>query len=192
MADFGTFLTWAEPATPATIKRPLSAVNTALPLIQRSRLPSGVDRPLTESQFYGTIKFGVHRSPAKPFNYFPPKKRPLDTSPSDENAPPVRSGGSSPSPADAIGRPAKRSKPNPPIPIITPSTKRKSPWTDAQKIEAILETIQAQNWTLACFLYNIFRTKNAKGDEIHRSQTHSQMVSIFLAGRAKKTVGNII
>jgi hypothetical protein len=70
--------------------------------------------------------------------------------------------------------------------------KRKSPRTDAQKIEAILETIQAQNWTLACFLYNIFRTKNAMDNEIHRSQTHSQMVSIFLAGRARKTVGNII
>ncbi|KAJ6455537.1 hypothetical protein DFH09DRAFT_1255746 [Mycena vulgaris] len=53
-------------------------------------------------------------------------------------------------------------------------------------------TIQDQGWTLGCFLYNIFRTRDIKGNEIHRSSTHSQMVSIFLAGRAKKTVANII
>ncbi|KAJ7883570.1 hypothetical protein B0H13DRAFT_2235396 [Mycena leptocephala] len=41
-------------------------------------------------------------------------------------------------------------------------------------------------------LYNIFRAKDTQGKEIHRSKTHSQMVSIFLAGRAKKTIGNII
>ncbi|KAJ6559823.1 hypothetical protein B0H19DRAFT_1210268 [Mycena capillaripes] len=58
---------------------------------------------------------------------------------------------------------------------------------NAQKIDIILETIREQNWTLAGFLYNIFRSKDAKGCDIHRSQTHSQMVSIFLAGRAKET-----
>ncbi|KAJ6558349.1 hypothetical protein B0H19DRAFT_906888, partial [Mycena capillaripes] len=48
------------------------------------------------------------------------------------------------------------------------------------------------NWTLAGFLYNIFQSKDAKGCDIHRSQTHSQMVSICLAGRAKETVADII
>ncbi|KAJ6503468.1 hypothetical protein C8R47DRAFT_968976 [Mycena vitilis] len=70
--------------------------------------------------------------------------------------------------------------------------KRKSSRTDSQKISLVLDTIHAQNWTLADFLYNIFRTKDAKGKEIHRDQTHSQMVSIFLAGRARKTPANII
>ncbi|KAJ6521644.1 hypothetical protein DFH09DRAFT_1331060 [Mycena vulgaris] len=49
-----------------------------------------------------------------------------------------------------------------------------------------------QGWTLGFFLYNIFRTRDIKGNEIHRSSTHSQMVSIFLTGRAKKSVAKII
>ncbi|KAJ6565799.1 hypothetical protein DFH09DRAFT_919276, partial [Mycena vulgaris] len=89
--------------------------------------------------------------------------------------------------------PNKRSRLN--SPFAHPATafgKRKFPRTDAQKIELILETIQDQGWTLGCFLYNIIRTRNIKGNEIHRSPTHSQMFSISLAGRAKKTVANII
>ncbi|KAJ6569999.1 hypothetical protein B0H10DRAFT_1648020, partial [Mycena sp. CBHHK59/15] len=70
--------------------------------------------------------------------------------------------------------------------------KRKPARTDAQKIESILDAIQEQRWSLGCFLYNIFRIKDAKGNPIHRSPAHSQMVSIFLAGRGKKTVANII
>ncbi|KAJ6614033.1 hypothetical protein B0H10DRAFT_2268702, partial [Mycena sp. CBHHK59/15] len=69
---------------------------------------------------------------------------------------------------------------------------RKPSRSNAQKIEIILQTIQAENWTLASFLYNVFCMKNSKGAEIHRSQTHSQMVSIFLAGRAQETVADII
>ncbi|KAJ6573695.1 hypothetical protein B0H10DRAFT_1837966, partial [Mycena sp. CBHHK59/15] len=72
------------------------------------------------------------------------------------------------------------------------SKKRKPARTDAQKIESMLDVIQEQRWSLGCFLYNIFRIKDAKGNPIHRSPAHSQMVSIFLAGRGKKTVANII
>ncbi|KAJ7903995.1 hypothetical protein B0H13DRAFT_1532740, partial [Mycena leptocephala] len=64
--------------------------------------------------------------------------------------------------------------------------------TDTQKIETVLDAIQEQGGTLATFLYNIFRRKDNKGKEIPRSPTHSQMVSIFLAGRANETVGDII
>ncbi|KAJ7430967.1 hypothetical protein B0H11DRAFT_1763123 [Mycena galericulata] len=56
----------------------------------------------------------------------------------------------------------------------------------------ILTTIQEQDWSLGCFLYNMFRTKDTKGKEIHRSTAHAQMVSIFLAGRGKRTVADII
>ncbi|KAJ7145971.1 hypothetical protein C8R44DRAFT_577878, partial [Mycena epipterygia] len=74
----------------------------------------------------------------------------------------------------------------------TASSKRQSPRTVTQKIDIILETIQDQNWTLTSFLLNLFRWKDHKGKETHRSLTHSQMVSIFLAGRTRETVGNII
>ncbi|KAJ7930248.1 hypothetical protein B0H13DRAFT_1573285, partial [Mycena leptocephala] len=61
-----------------------------------------------------------------------------------------------------------------------------------QEIDAILDVIKAQNWTFACFLYNVFRTKDTKGKPVNRSLTHGQMVSAFLAGRGKRTVANII
>ncbi|KAJ7752307.1 hypothetical protein B0H16DRAFT_1265379, partial [Mycena metata] len=64
--------------------------------------------------------------------------------------------------------------------------------TNAQKIELILGTIQTENWTLGYFLYQIFRAKDNEGGEIHRSSTHSQMVSIILAGRSNKSVADII
>ncbi|KAJ7886240.1 hypothetical protein B0H14DRAFT_2163910, partial [Mycena olivaceomarginata] len=84
-------------------------------------------------------------------------------------------------------------KPNPlPIHPVPPSSKRRSLQTDVQKLETILETIQAQGWTLGCFMHNTFRTKDTKGNEIHRSPTHSQMVSIFLAGRSTTTVADIL
>ncbi|KAJ7937700.1 hypothetical protein B0H13DRAFT_2412744 [Mycena leptocephala] len=52
--------------------------------------------------------------------------------------------------------------------------------------------IKAQNWPFACFLYNVFRTKDINGKLVNRSQTHGQMVSAFLAGRGKRTVANIV
>ncbi|KAK7059574.1 hypothetical protein R3P38DRAFT_2495738, partial [Favolaschia claudopus] len=64
--------------------------------------------------------------------------------------------------------------------------------TNAQKLELVLESIQDQGWTLGCFLYKLFRAKDDEGNEVHRSQTHSQMVSIFLAGRANETVADIV
>ncbi|KAJ7842924.1 hypothetical protein B0H13DRAFT_2364986 [Mycena leptocephala] len=59
-------------------------------------------------------------------------------------------------------------------------------------IDAILDVIKAQNWPFACFLYNVFRTKDINGKLVNRSQTHGQMVSAFLAGRGKRTVANIV
>ncbi|KAJ7711541.1 hypothetical protein B0H14DRAFT_2645722, partial [Mycena olivaceomarginata] len=74
----------------------------------------------------------------------------------------------------------------------TSTGKRASLRTDAQKIDAILDVIKAQNWPFACFLYNVFRTKDINGKLVNRSQTHGQMVSAFLAGRGKRTVANIV
>ncbi|KAJ7086886.1 hypothetical protein B0H15DRAFT_757408, partial [Mycena belliarum] len=96
-------------------------------------------------------------------------------------------------PRDAFEPPTKRPKPNPTSSHASAgSSQRRSPRTDTQKIEVILGTIKDQNWTFASFLFNIFRIKDTNGNEINRSPTHSQMVSIFLAGRASKTVGNIV
>ncbi|KAK6997153.1 hypothetical protein R3P38DRAFT_2365392, partial [Favolaschia claudopus] len=60
--------------------------------------------------------------------------------------------------------------------------------TNTQKLELVLQSIQEQGWTLGSFLYNLFRASDDQGNDVHRTQTHSQMVSIFLAGRANKTV----
>ncbi|KAJ6616142.1 hypothetical protein B0H10DRAFT_1949352 [Mycena sp. CBHHK59/15] len=121
------------------------------------------------------------------------KPRRLATSRADENTAPFAFTSSPCAPLDTPEPPNKRAKPNPP-PSKTDnaSGKRKPVRTDAQKIESILDAIQEQRWSLGCFLYNIFRIKDAKGNPIHRSPAHSQMVSIFLAGRGKKTVANII
>ncbi|KAJ6629792.1 hypothetical protein B0H10DRAFT_2160400 [Mycena sp. CBHHK59/15] len=69
---------------------------------------------------------------------------------------------------------------------------RKPSRTDGQKIELILDTIQTENWTLSHFLYQLFRVKDSQGNEINRSSTHSQTVSIFLAGCSNETVADII
>ncbi|KAJ6602569.1 hypothetical protein DFH09DRAFT_899640 [Mycena vulgaris] len=193
MPQSTTFTRWAVPSTPQPPNQPLSAHNSGIPHVSRTQVPRELARPLKESHFYGQIQFGSIRTPDKDFDYSPPKKRCRAAFQADENIAPAGSTSSSPSPPDAAEPPNKRSRLNSPLPHPgTTSGKRKSPRTDAQKIELILETIQDQGWTLGCFLYNIFRTRDIKGNEIHRSSTHSQMVSIFLAGRAKKTVANII
>ncbi|KAJ7083049.1 hypothetical protein C8R43DRAFT_852870, partial [Mycena crocata] len=128
------------------------------------------------------------------FSYRSPNKRKRVTSLSNENTPSSNTG----LPVDGAP-PKKRAK--------TSTTKCQcsctgcisdtagrwaSPRTDAQKIYTILATIKVQNWTFACFLYNIFQTKDIKGNEVQRSKTHAQMVSAFLASRRKRTVANII
>ncbi|KAJ7685854.1 hypothetical protein B0H17DRAFT_941123 [Mycena rosella] len=70
--------------------------------------------------------------------------------------------------------------------------KRAPTRTDAQKLDAILAVIKAQNWTFACFLFNTFRTKDVMGGAVKRSLTHAQMVSSFLAGRGKRIVAHIV
>ncbi|KAJ6573350.1 hypothetical protein B0H10DRAFT_2237105 [Mycena sp. CBHHK59/15] len=190
MAQPSPFTRWAVPTTPGASKQPFSA---RTPTVQRSRTPKGIAHTLTEANFYGEIQFGSIRTPATSFDYSPPKKRCLATSRADENTAPFAFTSSPRAPLDTPEPPNKRAKPNPP-PSKTDnaSGKRKPARTDAQKIESILDAIQEQRWSLGCFLYNIFRIKDAKGNPIHRSPAHSQMVSIFLAGRGKKTVANII
>ncbi|KAK7059388.1 hypothetical protein R3P38DRAFT_2496066 [Favolaschia claudopus] len=100
----------------------------------------------------------------------------------DENLAP----GSSPSPFQSAERPSKRHKNVPPTPTsVSGASKRRSPRTNTQKLEIVLKSIQEQGWTL-------FRARDDQGNKIHRTQTHSQMVSIFLAGRANKTVADIL
>ncbi|KAK6993185.1 hypothetical protein R3P38DRAFT_2567352 [Favolaschia claudopus] len=189
MADSGSGFTWEEPETSVTRTQPVSTPNTPTPTVPRSHR-----RPLCPSQlvnaphFYAQIQFEASHTPSKSFDYSAPKKRPFQFS-LDENIPP----GSSPSPFLSAERPSKRPKNTTQPPISTPgSSKRRSPRTNAQKLELVLESIQDQGWTLGCFLYKLFRAKDDEGNEVHRSQTHSQMVSIFLAGRANETVADIV
>ncbi|KAK7020899.1 hypothetical protein R3P38DRAFT_2392851, partial [Favolaschia claudopus] len=107
----------------------------------------------------------------------------------DENLAP----GSSPFPFPSAERPSKRHRNTTNTPAsVSGSSKRRSPRTNTQKLELVLESIQEQGSTLGGFSYNVFRAKDDQGSEIHRTQTHSQMVSIFLAGRANETVADVI
>ncbi|KAJ7195667.1 hypothetical protein GGX14DRAFT_674736 [Mycena pura] len=187
MADFRTGLQWAETSTPLSVQQPLSPYNWAVPSAPHATTSwNDIERPITEPHFYN-FRLNPKKSPPRVFSYSLPQKRSgsLAASQADENVAPGSFSSSPPlAPRTSQGS-AKRSKPNP-IPLQTGTTpaKRKSPRTDAQKIDIILTSIQDQGWSLSCFLYN--------GAEIHRSSTHAQMVSIFLAGRGKKTVANVI
>ncbi|KAJ7842150.1 hypothetical protein B0H13DRAFT_2286804 [Mycena leptocephala] len=75
-----------------------------------------------------------------------------------------------PDPPADFGPPSKRAKllaANALVPALAvlafSTTKWASLRTESQKIDAILEVIKDQNWAFACFLYNIFRTRDIKG-----------------------------
>ncbi|KAJ6623860.1 hypothetical protein B0H10DRAFT_1748329, partial [Mycena sp. CBHHK59/15] len=67
-----------------------------------------------------------------------------------------------------------------------PRQKRRS---EAEKMHVILDTIQAQGWSLGQFMYNVFRST---GRDANRSQTHAQMASAFLGGRGKFTPSSLL
>ncbi|KAJ7231366.1 hypothetical protein C8J57DRAFT_967559, partial [Mycena rebaudengoi] len=130
------------------------------------------------------------RTPATPFTFTsPPNHRKRARSRTDENMP----SGSTSFPERSVIPLAKRAR-------TTPSSsapkgkagKRSAPRTDSEEIDAILTTIKAQGWSFAQFLFNVFCRRNNKGKPAHRSTTHAQMVSTFLAERAGKTVADII
>ncbi|KAJ7613612.1 hypothetical protein DFH06DRAFT_1014822 [Mycena polygramma] len=56
-------------------------------------------------------------------------------------------------------------------------------------MHVILDTIQAQGWSLGQFLYNVFRST---GRDANRSQRHAQMASAFLGGRGKFTPSSLL
>ncbi|KAJ7147592.1 hypothetical protein C8R43DRAFT_889597 [Mycena crocata] len=64
----------------------------------------------------------------------------------------------------------------------TTSTPRRKSRSDADKIQAILASIQEQDWTLGEFLHKIFQPQGRDGN---RSQKHAQMVSAFLGGQGR-------
>jgi hypothetical protein len=160
MPQSGLGIIWEPPQTPVTISQPTSTVDQGPPPFVRSQLPwDSIRPPLGESQFYGTIRFG-NTPPKRSFNYSAPKKRSRGLGILDENTAPV--GNSSPSPSDNLQHPPKGHKPNPgPLQPAATSPKGRSPRTDAQKLEAILETIQAQGWTLGCITHFAPRTAKA-------------------------------
>ncbi|KAJ7758355.1 hypothetical protein B0H16DRAFT_1821687 [Mycena metata] len=199
MASPSPFTRWATPKTsanhsqhPSSVGKPIPPLPPLPPMSHGTShlVPSS---PLTEHQFYGQLNFGTPRPTHQLFSYAAPKKLARNASHlDDENIAPT-DGGSSPSTPSGSVRPKKRPKHNPPLSGLGDGSSRRKPSrTNAQKIELILGTIQTENWTLGYFLYQIFRAKDNEGGEIHRSSTHSQMVSVFLAGRSNETVADII
>ncbi|KAK6972305.1 hypothetical protein R3P38DRAFT_2812341 [Favolaschia claudopus] len=185
----GAVLIWEDPDTPATRNQLFSGHSTPTLATPHSHQPLRHSLPLSTSHFYAQIQFDSPQTPLRPFDYSAPQKRPFPSSLHDENLPP----GSSPSPFPSAERPSKRHRNTSNTPVsVSGSSKRQSPRTNTQKLEVVLQSIQKQGWTLGGFLYNLFRAKDDQGNEIHRTQTHSQMVSIFLAGRANETVADII
>ncbi|KAJ7287599.1 hypothetical protein C8J57DRAFT_1048673 [Mycena rebaudengoi] len=103
---------------------------------------------------------------------------PLD----DENIPPT--------PSSAYYKRAKVSNAfDEPAPLNPPRQPRRS---ESEKLETILDTIKAQGWTLADFLFRVFRVKDSVGNPISRTQKHAQMASAFLSGRTTHTPADIL
>ncbi|KAJ7717441.1 hypothetical protein B0H16DRAFT_1700968 [Mycena metata] len=71
----------------------------------------------------------------------------------------------------------------------TKTAPRKKPRTEAEKMQIIFDTIQAQGWSLGEFIFNTFRST---GRDAKRGQTHAQMASTFLGGRGRYTPSAIL
>ncbi|KAJ7131118.1 hypothetical protein C8R44DRAFT_829597 [Mycena epipterygia] len=67
---------------------------------------------------------------------------------------------------------------------------RQSRRTDDEKMKSVLNAIKGQGWTLAEFLYRLFRKPDE--DDAPPSNQHAQMVSKFLGGTAEYTPSDIL
>ncbi|KAJ7231604.1 hypothetical protein C8J57DRAFT_1439834 [Mycena rebaudengoi] len=89
---------------------------------------------------------------------------------------------------------SKRRRRNSNIQFLPPLDDENIPPTPSksEKLETILDTIKAQGWTLADFLFRVFRVKDSVGNPISRTQKHAQMASAFLSGRTTHTPADIL
>ena len=61
-----------------------------------------------------------------------------------------------------------------------------------QKLEDIFDEINDANWGISDFLYYAFRNKDSEGNDVHRDQSHGNIVQGFLAGHTRYTPAYII
>lgn len=72
----------------------------------------------------------------------------------------------------------------------TQPRRRRSSNTD--KVDSILLEIEDCNWSVADFLFHLFRSRDDGGEKIARGQRHMQMVTAFLNGATRHTVTDIL
>ena len=61
-----------------------------------------------------------------------------------------------------------------------------------EKLETIFRALADINWTLAEFLYQLFRTRDEHGEEIHRTDQHAKYAQHFIQGTGKYTAGMML
>ncbi len=76
--------------------------------------------------------------------------------------------------------------------IHSSSRKRKPKRTEEEKLEHMLGVLNKLTWTLSEFLYMLFRVKDDQGQKVTRNQKHVGIVSCFLGGATKYTVGQVL
>ncbi|KAJ7769072.1 hypothetical protein DFH07DRAFT_938258 [Mycena maculata] len=195
MADDPKAVRWTDNRTPGAPRKPRRRTNEATAAILSTLSPADTSVPadpaaaadvIDPSVFYQKVSFGTIRTPTA-FGHRSPKKRKHV----DENTPPF--GFDSPTLASTpASKRAKICQCTCSGCVFSPDRQRAPRRTDAQKLDLILAAIKDQNWTIGCFLYNTFRTKDLHGNDVKRSPVHSQTVSAFLDGRGKRTVASII
>ncbi|KAF8163196.1 hypothetical protein B0H34DRAFT_794930 [Crassisporium funariophilum] len=78
---------------------------------------------------------------------------------------------------------------------LATSSTRKSPRTDANKLDAILDTIDGVGWTVPRFLEKLLQleeTKHGESQPIQRSNRHQRVVNSMLSGQTKPYLGSIL
>ncbi|KAJ3005457.1 hypothetical protein NUW54_g4331 [Trametes sanguinea] len=61
-----------------------------------------------------------------------------------------------------------------------------------EKLTSTLDHLKAINWTIADFLYHLFRLKDERGQEVRRDSRHGTIVGTFLAGGMRHTAAEVV
>ncbi|KAI0713539.1 hypothetical protein C8Q76DRAFT_796499 [Earliella scabrosa] len=69
---------------------------------------------------------------------------------------------------------------------------RRSGRPRAEKLNVIFDSLSEMNWTVADFLYNLFRLNDERGRPAARDRRHGTIVGTFLSGGMKHTASEIV
>ncbi|KAI9062338.1 hypothetical protein FKP32DRAFT_1574058, partial [Trametes sanguinea] len=61
-----------------------------------------------------------------------------------------------------------------------------------EKLTSTLDHLKGMNWTVADFLYHLFRLEDERGHNVRRDPRHGTVVGTFLAGGMRHTVADIL